>query len=464
MKIAIKNPAPAKRVQRYWGDFHFGNALQRAFEAQGVEVVQHLWPNWDETEGEDVVLVLRGVRRWDPPPGPISILWAMSHPATVTIDEIDKYTFAYVASETHRRELEPRSRRPIELLRQCSEIKPAGSFRPTESFSRNGICFVGNARGGIYRDSVYWTLSAGLEPEIIGREWHKTPAKKYVKSQYLNNAELSTVYEKSRFGINDHWSDMKYYGYINNRIFDCIFSGLPIITDEFPEIRNVFKDTLLYAHDIESFRRAAEDVSARYDEHLERTYQASLELYESYSFDSRAAKIISDSNRIPKKKNAVFNRSSRLLIKPVERLRKISENRDFSSILGYLGEILERDSDTSLNVLHINPSDSGRRIFHTIPEFAYMTAGFGYGPWEVDLSEHLHQIAYQTFDVIFVERLRQDYRSPKMPSSALPALTHRLNRKGIVLVPKRTKSHFKSDVDLKIIDRGGGYLSVRRVH
>ncbi len=227
MKLVIKNPAPSSRIKRNWGDYYFGRALKLALEAQGAEVVQHFWPDWDSTEGEDVVLVLRGLRPYVPPADKLSVMWVLSHPGSVSVEEMDRFDFVYVASHTHWSATHRQARTPVLVARQCSDFPmPA----PEDPDARSGILFVGNARGGVFRDAVYWAQQCGLAPRIIGRGWEETPAKDLVERRRVDNGDLPELYRSARIGLNDHWIDMRYHGYVNNRAFDCLFSGLPLIS------------------------------------------------------------------------------------------------------------------------------------------------------------------------------------------------------------------------------------------
>jgi hypothetical protein len=95
MHLVIKNPAEAGPGIENSGDFHFGAALQRALESQGAIVSQQYWPAWDApVPGADAVLVLRGRHRYTPPPGELASVWVISHPASVSVDELDQFAIA----------------------------------------------------------------------------------------------------------------------------------------------------------------------------------------------------------------------------------------------------------------------------------------------------------------------------------------------------------------------------------
>ena len=59
-----------------------------------------------------------------------------------------------------------------------------------------------------------------------------------VLKNLVSNSELGAAYKLGRVVLCDHWKDMKKFGFVSNRIYDCLSIGRPILTD--------------YAKDIES--------------------------------------------------------------------------------------------------------------------------------------------------------------------------------------------------------------------
>ena len=90
---------------------------------------------------------------------------------------------------------------------------------------------------------------------------------------------------------------MKYYGLINNRIFDCLASGLPVISDEFPELRQVVGDEILYASDPESFHNSYNYCESNYEEVIQRAHDLWEKIGVEFTFDARARELIDEINR-----------------------------------------------------------------------------------------------------------------------------------------------------------------------
>jgi len=294
LKLTIKNPAPDDDSQNRWGDFHFGNALKRSLEAKGVTVFQDFQPNWSSDHEEDVILVLRGLSKFQPLKAKFTILWIISHPAMVTSEELDAYDLILTVSVFHCDLLRKITKTPVELARQCTDF---GNFYSVDSSlleeakTRDGIVYVANSRGQ-RREMAQWIEETNTSVHVFGRAWEKFGIGHLVEKEYIPNADLPRLYRSARLCLNDHWKDMRAFGFINNRIFDSLACGLPILTDSFPEIRTLFGNTLLYARSAEEFRNNIAFCESNYEEVLGRVRETWNEIGMLYSFDARADDII----------------------------------------------------------------------------------------------------------------------------------------------------------------------------
>jgi|GEM_PF-5351747 len=306
MKIAIKNPSPIGDYLTRWGDYHFGASLQAALEEQGAEVVQHYWPDWDVDAGEDVILVLRGVREWQPSEalrqGKFCIVWLISHPADASEAELSAYDLVYTAGGIHQQLLAARLKSPVKLLRQCTDTRrfqaPSRSIQDEDEI-RKDVIFVANSRG-VRREIAHWAVQSEHPPRIIGRRWLKFGYRQYVEQKWIDNDQLPSLYRQSRLGLNDHWLDMRAYGFINNRVFDSLACGLPLLSDSFPELRELLGDGILYADSAEDYQHAMQVYESDYPALLERTRACWEGLAPEFSFTARAREILADVNQPPR--------------------------------------------------------------------------------------------------------------------------------------------------------------------
>ena len=294
VKLTIKNPAPDDDSQKRWGDFHFGSSLQRSLESKGVIVFQDFQPNWSTDHGEDVVLVLRGLSKFQPSKAKFNILWIISHPAMITSEELDAYDLILTVSTFHCTLLCEITKTPVEIARHCTDFGnffPASVSLSEEAETRKGIVYVANSRGQ-RREMAQWTEETNTPVRVFGRAWGKFGIGHLVEKEYLPNFDLPELYRSARLCLNDHWKDMRAFGFINNRVFDSLACGLPLLTDSFPEIRALFGDTLLYARNAEDFRNKIAFCESNYEEVLGRVRQTWKGLGALYTFDYRADELI----------------------------------------------------------------------------------------------------------------------------------------------------------------------------
>ncbi len=421
MKIVIKNPAPIGPNLTKWGDYHFGGSLADALRAEGAEVIQHFWPEWEKTEGEDLVIVLRGKRRWQPRGPALSMMWVISHPATVQRDEVDAYDAVLLASETHHAMLRGQTRTWLDVARQCTDTRLFDGSGPVEA--RRGIAFVANSRG-VRRDMVEWAVRSDTPISIVGRHWKSVGLQKLVSREYIENEDLPRYYRTARLSLNDHWGDMAHFGYINNRLFDCLASGLPVLSDTFPELEAVFGDALLYAHDAASFRTAIDTYRLRYPEVMERTASWWAANGENYGFAARAAQIVGWLE--------AKGRAGGRTVDPAAAATRAFE----AGVQAAICQIRGRREGAELQLLHLSPQETGVRVLSGREDVSYLSAGFGRGPWHVALDTTLSALPDTRYDLLVLDDTEALMALPKVERDAmLGHIDRKLGPKGAMLFP-----------------------------
>ncbi|WP_028492424.1 glycosyltransferase [Thioalkalivibrio sp. ALE19] len=395
MKLAIKNPAPEGSRQTFWGDYSFGGSLQRALEELGIEVVQHFWPDWDRDDGEDAILVLRGKRLYVPPRDKVSMLWVISHPATVSLEELNRYSVAFVASEKLYSTFAPLTSTPLEVMRQCTDVSlfaPPGCTVEEDAKRREGVVFVANSRG-VRRDMLQWSLAAGRPPRLIGGHWDQFGLADLVYREHVRNSELPEVYHAAKASLNDHWADMRHFGIINNRVFDCMACGVPVVTDSFAELRSVIGDAALYANNADEFQSALEELDDSYASVLSKVRSWWDEHGTDYSFSARAEQIL-----------RAFDRLEPKGAEPGAE----SDTPDLGEARAFFDELL-RQSDLKRSgrrkkVVLVNPTQRTLRAVTANDDVAHVSAGFGDGPWQVALDGQASQLEGAGFDLVWIEQ------------------------------------------------------------
>jgi GT2 family glycosyltransferase len=289
VRVALKIGVPKAEERELWGDYHFALALRRALERLGFWVRIDLLPEWDAgyAAGDDVVIVLRGLSRYQPAPGVVNIMWLISHPDQVTVDEMLAYDHVFVASDNYADRLKPRLGDRVSPLLQCTD--PA-LFSPSDTAGieiRSGALFVGNTRGQS-RQLVDWALHEGIGLDLYGGGWGGTPASGHVIENHIPNEQLGRYYTAAPIVLGDHWPDMRAEGFISNRLFDAACCGAMLAVDDVTGVEAVFGDLVTICRspsDLTAAVRAANTPDA------ERKAALRSLVLERHTFDHRAKRI-----------------------------------------------------------------------------------------------------------------------------------------------------------------------------
>lgn len=299
MQWVIKNPAPHGRHVQQWGDFHFGEGIAKDLKRLGQQVEIDFFGRWEGRVSEaDVVLVLRGRYQADVAtfPARVRAMWMISHPENVSLEECSAYDLIFVASQSHARWLQARLGRPVEPLLQCVDGE---RFYDAESVDadRQGFVFVGNTRQSV-RLPVIWALEAGLPLAIWGEGWKEFAPRESIVDTYLDNAQLPILYRQSRATFCEHHGDMRRLGFINNRIFDALACGLPVISDEVAGLEQEFSDGVLVFRDKPQFQHCLERLLLDYPSlKLAASLQAA-EIQKKHTFANRAQHLVDAASKL----------------------------------------------------------------------------------------------------------------------------------------------------------------------
>lgn len=331
-------PAPNDETKLRWGDYPYAMSLKKYLERNGVYVVVDFREDWNMEIEADVVLVLRGAKFFRPDrrrQNTTYIMWNISHPDYVTEEEYSLYDLVCVASKRYAEELRPRLLVPVAVLQQCtdteefcpesaatdaatvetiatgvttakavatgsvaSDTAAAGSVTSeSEAHAEGGrkydFLFIGNSRG-IARRPVMWSVEENLPLTIIGSGWNKIleDHMDLIVAPFIENDKIPALYRASKCTLNDHWDDMLRNHFVNNRIFDALACGLPVISDASDELMEIFPDAVLYYSDKESFDKAVAEIENNYDAVKARVDAQWPLIREHYSFEARAKELI----------------------------------------------------------------------------------------------------------------------------------------------------------------------------
>lgn len=242
-KIAIKIPAPKWRDVQEWGDYHLALGLKKELERNNCEVLLQILPEWNGGDEDcDAVIVLRGLSRYTPKRHHFNIMWNISHPDAVTIDEYNQYDHVFIASEYWSGKIKKEADIPVDTLLQCTD--PELFYPDPDSEYQNELLFVGNSRK-VFRKIVKDLLPTDHDLAVYGKNWKRFIRWRYIKGKHIPYPELRKAYSSCKILLNDHWDDMRGKGFISNRIFDGFAVGAFIISDDAQGGQDIFKDALV---------------------------------------------------------------------------------------------------------------------------------------------------------------------------------------------------------------------------
>lgn len=292
----IKCPAPEDDSKIRWGDYPFALTLKRELEKRGVYVAVDTREDWGCESGADVVLVLRGCLNYRPDRRNtkcLYIMWNISHPDMVMKEEYELYDVVCVGSRHYADKLKEELSVPVLPLLQCTDTE---LFYPSEKEPADykwDYIFIGNSRG-VARSCVMWAIEDHLPLRMWGSGWN-TILKDHMdlfEAPFIENSQIPDLYRSAKVTLNDHWDDMREKQFVNNRIFDALACGLPVISDVCDELREIFPDAVLYYSNQEEFRDCVRQIETDYGEIKRRVLQQQRLIKEQFSFAARAEELL----------------------------------------------------------------------------------------------------------------------------------------------------------------------------
>jgi hypothetical protein len=238
---SIVTSAPKGEAGKQWGDYWFATDLSQALIAEGVDakVVSRAGANSEKRNADDVVLVLRGLRRVVPSNTSATwMLWVISHPELVEPGEAAQYSRTFAASNNWSPDPEIGEFTPL------LQATNANRFMPTTSMQKSGALFVGSTRGE-FRPVVRDALAAGIPLQVFGVGWEEFLAPDQIAGEFLPNSELPNAYANSAIVLNDHHREMAELGFLSNRLFDAVAAGARVVSDPALGISDVFGSSVV---------------------------------------------------------------------------------------------------------------------------------------------------------------------------------------------------------------------------
>lgn len=291
LRWSIKIAAPSSR-RLWWGDFHFAAGVARALKRLGQHVEIDAHEAWYKETGrvDDVVLVLRGLERYDPDPKQINLLWVISHPDDIAATECDAFDHSFVAS-TRGAEAVLGTRRPAEQLLQATDgrrFQPG----PPQGELRHDVLFVGNTRWRL-RPVVQDALTAQLPVSVYGDGWGDLLPNGVLRGERIPNRHLPGYYRSAGVVLNDHWGDMRRQAFVSNRIFDAAACGASVVTDRIDGMEGLFGDVIRSYDRPEELGPIVRGILDSPDADIGRRLELARHVRDRHSFAARARRLVS---------------------------------------------------------------------------------------------------------------------------------------------------------------------------
>ena len=307
LSFCIKIGAPDKKEAESWGDMHYARAMRKQFEAAGHPCIIQTLDSWDSLEGLacDVAIHLKGLSLYETKPSQLNVLWNISHPEKLTAAECERYDLVFVASKRWARSLEEHTSTPIHTLEQATD--PDLFYPDYEPEHGHDLVFVGNSRKvrrRILGDLLSSPRSSGVSPgygpgvspgydlAVWGRDWEGLIDKRYVVGEYLPNTEVRKAYSSAAIVLNDHWDDMREYGFISNRVYDALACGALVISDRMEELDQEFGEAVVTYESPEQLEELVDYYLSHPQERQHRAERGRELVLENHTFERRISTLL----------------------------------------------------------------------------------------------------------------------------------------------------------------------------
>lgn len=292
----IKCPAPEGPDKVRWGDYAYAIALKKYLDRLGIYTVVDTKEDWGCEETADVVVVLRGYYFYRPDRRNkkcIYIMWNISHPEMITSEEYELYDVVCICSRHYAKKIADQVKVPVIPLLQCTDTELFFPLEKESDIYENDYVFIGNSRG-VARRCVIWAGQDKLPLKIWGGGWTEMlgDSRTMIQGTFIENDQIPDIYRSSKATLNDHWKDMLDCQFINNRIFDAIACGLPVVSDYCEELKEIFPDAILYYDTKEDFDQCIWVLENDYASIKKKVIAQWPLIKEKYSFETRARELV----------------------------------------------------------------------------------------------------------------------------------------------------------------------------
>ena len=301
-KIIFVLPSSERAASLYYykkdGDFFLAQDLRKGLEKLGYTVEYRFRENYDNLNLGDAgnVLYFKGYYNFEHLPG-----------AENPNDGRKHVLYLYYVEGLHPEILKEAdvvasaSKKFINMVLEADGVEAVylpqftnpERFKPADKDADKAypVLFVGSDHSGLGRKSVDYALLAGANLSVFGKFWEKTLRPEVLKGKFIENDELYRYYANADIVLNDHREDMRYYGFVSNRIYDVTAAGGFVLTDYLPEIEEAYGDSVATYKNYYDFKEKLEYYLAHPEIRAEMVQRAQKITLEHFTAD-RAAQML----------------------------------------------------------------------------------------------------------------------------------------------------------------------------
>ncbi|WP_186759426.1 glycosyltransferase [Arthrobacter alpinus] len=297
LRWSIKTSAPSNLLSRAsynWGDWYFAQSLSDALGRLGQIVTVDSVENRGKLSGslDDVVLNLRGLEPILPVESAVNVTWVISHPELVTSEEVQSSQITYAASHLWAESKSQEWKANIRPLLQCTDSSRFYPLGQTGADYAKAL-FIGNSENRD-RALVDNALRMGADLDIYGRGWEAKARPDQIQAEHVDNVDLRQLYASARVTLNDHWPNMRDWGFMSNRAFDVVASGGRLLSDKLRGLPVNLSQLMDIHYDIGLLFEDSELAIVGDHEEYESETAAATYVLTHHTFDVRARQILAD--------------------------------------------------------------------------------------------------------------------------------------------------------------------------
>ena len=242
------------------GDFFLADDLRAGFEKLGYKVEYRFRQDYDDLKLGNAgnILYFKGYYNFDHLPEVkndkrkrVLYLYYLEGLNPAILKEVDVVVTA--SNRVIEELVKPMGKNEVAFVPQFTN---PNRFKKAEisSDKKYPLLFVGSNHTRRGRLSVNYAVEAGFDVAVFGKFWETFLNPRYLKGTYIQNDDLYQYYGSADIVLNDHREDMRYYGFVSNRIYDVTASGGFVLTDYLPEIEAAYGNSVATYKNYEEFK------------------------------------------------------------------------------------------------------------------------------------------------------------------------------------------------------------------